>query len=118
MQYVLASDIPADHKAVIIETLTQTLRREESARIRQDAHDREREIWQPHETARLRARLEGKIANSWLQADELSMSVAAELQRDSREVRSKAIELGLGAGVDFAIAKAMVKLRDKPSAEG
>jgi hypothetical protein len=111
LQYVLSADMPSEHKAVLIDLLTQALRDHDTNRMRQQAVLQEGErAWQEDETARLNSLLLGRIAKSWQNADELLMYAAAQLHRAPPEVRAKAIELGLGAGVDFSIARTHVRM--------
>jgi len=105
LQYVLTSEIPGEHKAALIEALTQALRSHDSRTIQDRAAAQAGGVWQDDETAQLAASLQGKLANSWQQADEVLMHVAGQLHRSPRDVRTKATELGLGAGVDYQQAK-------------
>ncbi len=107
LQYVLSSEIPARHKAVLIQTLTQAMRDQETAFLSQQAAEQVGPSWQADETHQLQSVLQGKVARSWQHADELLMRLAAQLHRDPRAVRAKATELGFGAGVDYALAKAL-----------
>lgn len=113
LQFVIASDIPAQHKAILIETLTQALRDQETAHVRQQAAGAASLHWQEHEMAQLRTYLQGRIANSWQHADESAMHLAAQLHRSPHDIRAKATELGLGVAVDFRLAKA----RPRPEEE-
>ena len=102
LEYVMASDIPAQHKSVLIEALTQALRKqldadeEREQRVRQAAAP-----WQADEVAQLRKSLEGQVARSWQHADELAMRLALQLQRNVDDVRAKASELGLDASIRY-----------------
>lgn len=104
MQFLIASDIPSEHKAVMIDALTEALRTSLQPPV--VVAGTGTGPWQAHETAQLEAFLEGKLANSWQHADELLMRVAAQLHRDPGDVRAKATELGFGVGVDYRLAKA------------
>jgi hypothetical protein len=110
LQFLLASDIPAEHKAVLIETLTRALRDHDSADVQRRAAEQSKGQWQAHETVQLQTFLQGRIANSWQQADEHSMHLAAQLHRHPHDIRAKAMELGFGAAVDFRVAKARAQL--------
>jgi hypothetical protein len=112
LRFVVTSDIPAEHKAVLIEALTQALRDQENAHRRGIAEFASKE-WQAHESEMLRSSLQGKIANSWQQADEFVMRIATELHREPQDVRTKATELGFAAGVDFRVAKALIRSRNE-----
>jgi hypothetical protein len=109
LQFLMTSDIPSAHKLVLIETVTEALREHDAATVRgQSAAQRSAE-WQPDETARLREYLNGRVANSWQQADEVAVHLAAELRRHRDDIRAKAVELGFGVAVDFLLAKAQVR---------
>jgi hypothetical protein len=107
LQFLIASDIPSEHKTVLMEALTEALR---SSQV-EDVVEGGTGPWQQHETDQLQSFLEGKTANSWQHADELLMRVAAQLHRDPGEVRAKATELGFGVGVDYRLAKAWAATR-------
>ena len=110
LQFLMTSDIPSEHKVVLIETLTQALRNDQAAQIQQHAdEEKEKEkakVWQPDETAQLESLLGGRVASSWQHADELLMRAATQLERSPSDVRAKATEIGLGAGVDYRLARA------------
>jgi hypothetical protein len=105
LHFVVGSSMPAEHKAVIIEVLTQALRAGEAALALQQAAEPAVKSWLPHETAHLQTSLQGRVANSWQHADEMLMRLAAQLHRRANDVRAKATELGLGAGVDYRVAR-------------
>jgi hypothetical protein len=107
LQFLIASDIPSDHKSVLIDALTEALRISLQPQVTVSGIG----PWQTHETAQLQTFLEGKLANSWQHADELLMRVAAQLHRDPGDVRAKATELGFGVGVDYRLAKAWAASR-------
>lgn len=110
LQYVIATEMPADHKSVLIETLTGALR------IRQAADEepvQSERPWQREEAAHLESVLQGRLAKSWQDADESLMHLALQLRRTPAEVRTMAAKLGVGAGVDYALAKKC----PRPSAE-
>lgn len=113
LQYMMSSDIPSDHKAVVLELLTRALRDRDTQRIEAVASAHESIAWQDDETSQMRTFLGGKVANSWQHADELLMQLAHHLHRDPNYVRSKATELGFGESVDFRLAK----LRARAAAE-
>jgi hypothetical protein len=104
LQYVLSNDLPSDHKSVLIALLTQALRDEDVARLQDRAPKTEAE-WRSEETQQLQTFLDGKIANSWQHADELLMRIAGDLRRSPYEVRKKATEIGLAAGIDYSVAR-------------
>lgn len=105
LQFFMSSDIPSDHKAVVIELLTSALRDQDAQRIESVVAAHAGAAWQEDETSQMRTFLDGKIANSWQHADELLMHLANLLSRDPHDVRSKAKELGFGEGVDYRLAK-------------
>lgn len=107
LQYVLSTDMPSEHKAVLIELLTQALRDDETKRVLQrSALATVSRSWDEAETRCLTDLLAGKIAKSWQNADELLMNAATQLRRTPADVRVKATELGLAASIDFSVAKA------------
>lgn len=106
LQYVIGSDIPSEHRAVLIEALTQALRDEQSAHIRDLVAKQAGGTWQSHELAQLRSFLEEKNARSWQHADEILMHLATQLHRSREDVRAKATEMGFGAAVDYRVARA------------
>jgi hypothetical protein len=112
LQFLITSDLPAQHKAVLIETVTQALRDQESVHLLRLAAEQAGGQWQGHETEQVQSFLQGRVANSWQQADELLMHLAAQLHRNPRDVRAKATELGFGEGVDYSLAKKRPKPRD------
>lgn len=106
LRFVLRAEIPAEHRAVLIEVLTRSIRQQEAESVRQQEEQASASTeWLEHEIAQLRSFLHGKVARGWQLADEQVMHVAAHLHRDPKTVRAKAIELGLGAAVDYRIAK-------------
>lgn len=108
-----SSDIPSDHKAVMIDLLTAALRNRDVQHIEAVASANESVAWEEADTQQLKAMLTGKIANSWQHADELLMQLANGLHRDPGTVRSKAIELGFGESVDFRLAKLRALRREE-----
>lgn len=106
LQFLKDSDVPAEHKAVLMQALTYALRTREAAEL-QTAAESSARMWQATDVERLRGALQDRAAHSWQHADELLMQVAAQLQRSPSDVRKKATELGLGAAVDYAIAKSL-----------
>jgi hypothetical protein len=105
LRFVLAGSIPADHKRILIEALTQALRAADEAERVLDLQKRVSQPWRPDETTMIESFLRGKLVSSWQQADEVLMRLSNELHRSPEEIRRKAIELDLGACVDYAIAK-------------
>jgi hypothetical protein len=105
LQYLLTSDIPAEHKGVLIEALTLAMRTKRKIERNQEEIDQQGAPWEPQEAMQLEFYLSGKIASSWQHADELLMQAASQLHRSARDVRAKATELGLGVAVDYSLAK-------------
>lgn len=111
LQYVVSSDVPAEHKSVLIEAVTRLLRTQESEEERQRLSSVESRSWQTEELTHLDRSLGGKLAKSWQDADETLLLIASQLHRRSAEVRTKAVERGFTAAVDFAAAKAVLASR-------
>jgi hypothetical protein len=111
LQYVVSSDAPAEHKAVLIEAVTRLLRAQESEAEQQRLSDLDSRSWQMDELSHLDRSLDGKLAKSWQDADETLLLIASQLHRRSAEVRTKAVERGFTAAVDFAAAKAVLASR-------
>ncbi len=111
LRFVVVSDIPFDHKRVLIDVLTHALREADAAEVRLKNADVAPQPWQPEDVTRLESMLEGKVARGWQHADEILLRIAADLHRDPRDVRAKATQAGLGRAVDYAIAKAEIVAR-------
>jgi hypothetical protein len=107
---VVTSDLPSEHKATLIALLTQALRDEAAAQANLPAGAQDPGTWHEHEIAELQGFLQGKVARSWQHADECVMHMAAQLRRDARSIRDKAAELGLGASVDYRLARALTRI--------
>src|SRR5688572_8042268 len=83
LRYVIKSSIPAEHKSVLIEVLTQAVRDDEAAELEREAAAQQGQgPWQEHEIAALKSFLDGRTATSWQHADEGVMHLAATLHRD------------------------------------
>jgi len=104
LQYVATSGMPSEHKSVLMDLLTRALR-EDAEQETQQAAAREHPQWRAEETEQLAAALHDKLATGWQQADECLMHLALQMHRSPSDVRAKAIELGLGASVDYAHAR-------------
>jgi hypothetical protein len=107
LQFVVSSDMPAEHKVVMIQALTHTLRAEEAEHHRRA--NQQQPVWQAQETAQLQALLTGRTAQGWQHGDELLMRAAALLHRAPDDIRAKAAELGLSASIDFGQARARAR---------
>jgi hypothetical protein len=105
LQFLMHTQMPAQHKRVLLEALTGALREEEAAQVRAESQNLTNVEWRPHETEAVETALRGHLARSWQHGDEVLMRLAAELHRHPNDVRAKAGELGLGSGVDYALAK-------------
>jgi hypothetical protein len=110
LQYTKSSTMPADHKVVLLDLLTQAIR-DRQAQETQSSLDNAAKPWEEADTLMLQSFLEGKVATSWQHADELLVFVASRLGREPSYVRSRATDFGLGAGVDFRLARALMAER-------
>jgi hypothetical protein len=113
LRFVVVSDIPSDHKRVLIDVLTHAVREQDAADLRLKNADQTPQPWSPEDVTRLESVLEHKVARSWQHADEILMGIAAQLHRNPRDVRAKATELGLGHAVDYAIAKTRIVAKEE-----
>lgn len=114
LQFAMSSDIPAEHKVVIIDSLTRSLREQESAEQSQRDAAEAGAPWLPEEVTELEHLLGERTARNWQHADELLMHVAAQLHRSPSDVRATAIRLGFGAAVDYAVARNHPHSGDRP----
>lgn len=105
LQFVIASDMLSQHKATLIDVLTQAMRDESAAELRRRSAAQAHGEWREHEIAQLRSFLQDRTARNWQHADECLMQLASQLKRAPASVRSKAEELGLGAAVNYQLAK-------------
>jgi hypothetical protein len=113
LRFIVTSDMPAEHKATLIEVVTQALRDGEAFELHREAAALTQAEWQEHEIAELKTFLEGRTATSWQHADECVMRLSAQLHRDPHSVRHKATELGLGMAVDYRLTKHLNLGRDE-----
>jgi sarcosine oxidase delta subunit len=113
LRFVIASEMPSEHKATLIEVLTQAIRDEGAAELRREAAARSRGEWQEPEIVHLKSFLQGRAATSWQHADECLMQLATQLHRDPVSVRHKATELGLGIAVDYRFARQLIQSREQ-----
>jgi hypothetical protein len=111
LRFVITNETGAEHKPILIDVLTQALRDDHTAELSRRAVAQAGEEWHEHEIAQLTSFLNDRPARSWQHADESVMQLAAQLHRNPQTVRDKAIQLGLGASVDFRFAKAMKQSR-------
>ena len=113
LRFVITSEITAEHKATLIEVLTQAIRDGEAAELHREAAARAQGEWQEHEVVELKSFLHGLTAKSWQHADECVMQLATRLRRDPASVRHKATELGLGTAVDYRFVRQFKLSRDE-----
>jgi hypothetical protein len=113
LRFVITSEMPAEHKATLIEVLTQAIRDDEAAELHREAAARAQGEWQDHEVVELKSFLHGLTAKSWQHADECVMQLATRLRRDPAAVRHKATELGLGTAVDYRFVRQFKLSRDE-----
>jgi len=113
LRFVITSEMPSEHKATLIEVLTQAIRDEGAASLRREAAAHLQAEWQEPEIVQLKSFLHGRIAKSWQHADECVMQLAAQLHRDPVSVRHKATELGLGTAVDYRVARELKPTREE-----
>ncbi|HEX4972547.1 MAG TPA: hypothetical protein VFV69_15940 [Steroidobacteraceae bacterium] len=111
LRFVVTSNIVAEHKPILIDVLTQALRDDETAELNRQAIARAGAEWQESEVTQLSELIHDRVATSWQHADECVMHLAAQLHRDPQSVRDKATQLGLGAAVDYRLAKALIQAR-------
>ncbi len=112
LRFVITSDMPSEHKATLIEVLTQALRDDEAAELHREAAAQEQGEWQEQEIVQLKSLLHGQAATSWQHADECVMRLAGQLHRNPESVRRKATELGLGSAVDYRFARQLKLSRE------
>ncbi len=106
LQFLIGSDMPAQHKRLLMEIVTEALRAGQVAETRLAAAVGHVALeWQPQDTEIVAAFLQNKIARSWQHADETLMWLASELHRRPEDVRTKALAMGLGRGIDYRLAK-------------
>ncbi|MBL8265686.1 hypothetical protein [Steroidobacter sp.] len=113
LRFVITSEMPAEHKATLIEVLTQAIRDDEAAELHRQAAARAQGEWQEQEIVELKSFLHGQTARSWQHADECVMQIATRLHRDPAAVRLKATELGLGTAVDYRFVRQFKLTRDE-----
>ena len=105
LQFLIRTDIPADPKRLLIEVVMESLAQKEAAVVVRGAINKTRPAWQQTDIDLATAYLQGKVAISWQNADEVLTHLVRELHRDADDVRAKAIELGFGVAVDYRLAK-------------
>lgn len=105
LQFLIRSDMPADPKRMLIEVVMESLAHREAAVAVRDTGKKTHAVWQPTEIDLATALLQGRVAKSWQDADEVVTRLVRELHRDAEEVRAKAVELGFAVAVDYRLAK-------------
>ncbi|WP_129646056.1 hypothetical protein [Peristeroidobacter agariperforans] len=113
LRFVITSELPSEHKATLIEVLTQAIRDDEAAEMHRRSVARSQGEWQEHEIVELKSFLHGQTVKSWQHADECVMQLATRLHRDPASVRHKATELGLGTAVDYRFVRQFKLSRDE-----
>ncbi|HEY0940260.1 MAG TPA: hypothetical protein VGE08_09205 [Steroidobacter sp.] len=113
LRFVITSELPSEHKATLIEVLTQAIRDHEAAEQHRQSVARSQGEWQEYEIAELKSLLHGQTVKSWQHADECVMQLATRLHRDPASVRHKATELGLGTAVDYRFVRQFKLSRDE-----
>ncbi len=106
LQFLIRSDLPADPKRMLITVVMESLAQREAAVV-QNTADKVHATWLPEEIELVTTHLQGKVAKTWQHADETLTYLARVIHRDAKEVRTKAMELGFGAAVDFQLAKSL-----------
>ena len=109
LRFLITSSTPAQHKKVLIGVVVQAMRADQIAQRELEAKQRAETIWCPQELETLRELLQGKVARSWQEADELLMHLATKLKRVPENVRGKALELDFGAAIDYRLAQAQLR---------
>lgn len=105
LQFLIRSDMPADPKRMLIEVVMESLAAREAAVVVRGAATQSHPAWQQTEIDLAASFLQGKVAKSWQNADEVVTHLVRQLHRYAEDVRTKAIELGFGAAVDYRLAK-------------
>ncbi len=105
LQFLIRADIPADPKRLLIAVVMQALSAEVVAAKQGIISNKLHPDWRPEEIEQALSHLRDKLAVSWQNADEIVMRLAHQLRREADDVRRKAIALGLGAAVDYRLAK-------------
>lgn len=113
LRFIITSEMPSEHKATLIEVVTQAIRDDDAAGLRREAVTRSQGEWQEPEIVRLKSLLQGRTATSWQHADECVMQLSNQLHRDPASVRNKATELGLGTAVDYAVARRLKQVHEE-----
>lgn len=113
LRFVIPSQLPSEHKATLIEVLTQAIRDDEAAELLREAAARSPGEWREHEIVELKSLLHDQTARSWQDADERVMRLSRQLHRDPASVRHKATELGLGSAVDYRFVRQFKLSRDE-----
>ena len=111
LRFVIASDELSEHRATLIEVLTQAMRDHDAAELRERVAAQAQGEWHDHEIVQLKSFLQDRTARSWQNADENVMHLVAQLRRAPQSVRTKAAELGFGAAVDYRLAKVLLAER-------
>lgn len=76
LRFVVISDTLSEHKAILIEALTQTMRADAAAESSQREVAQAAGEWQEHEIAQMKSFLHDQPARSWQHADECVMHLS------------------------------------------
>ena len=105
LQFLIRSDMPADPKRMLIEVVMESLAARDAAAAVRAAINKTHPVWQQTEIDLATSFLQGKVAKNWQNADEAVTHLVRQLHRDAEDIRTKAVELGLGVAVDYRLAK-------------
>jgi hypothetical protein len=100
LQFVHGSNMPSEHKVVLLEVLQESLEMDRRAPSSTAAE----RVWLEAEEVEMRVLL-SRPARGWQDADERAVAVGVRLRRTPSEVRRKAVEMGLGTSVDYSLAR-------------
>jgi hypothetical protein len=112
LQFLIRSDMPDEPKRMLIAVVMEALAAKEAAVVVRDNIVKSYPLWQQAEIDLASSFLHGKVAKSWQNADEVLTNLVRQLHRDAADVRAKATELGLGASVDYRLARVAAKPND------
>ena len=112
LPFVALSDLPAEHKSVVMEVIAQALNESEEAE-RAGLGRNKMGPWDEAELQVVATHLQGKVAASWQNADELVVDLALRLNRVPTDVKEKGKELGYAVAVDYRAARERA-LRENP----
>jgi hypothetical protein len=114
LRFLVTSSTPAQHKRVLINVVVEAMRADAEAQRDLEAKQKVDAGWHTDEVDIVRGLLQGKVAHSWQEADEVLMQLATQLKRQPANVHSKALELNLGPAVDYRLARAQLSSKAQP----